>query len=85
MEFCAQGGRGKECDLSLSVLHSLRTAITRTTDNGTQMTALDLSSEIHTFIRKHQVFPHLNFNILGWESMTFGQVTEEAGVISFVP
>lgn len=49
------------------------------------MTALDLSSEIHTFIRKHQVFPHLNFNIPGWESMTFGQVTEEAGVISFVP
>lgn len=46
---------------------------------------LHLSSEIHAFIRKHQVFPHLNFNILGWESMTFGQVTEEAGVISFAP
>lgn len=49
------------------------------------MTELDLSSEMPTLIRKHQVFPHLNVNILSWGSMAFGQVTEEAGVNSSVP
>lgn len=48
------------------------------------MTALDLSSEIHT-LSENPRSPHLNFNILSRESMTFGQVTEETGVLSFIP
>lgn len=48
------------------------------------MATLDLSSEIHTSSENTRS-PHLNFNILSRESMTFGQVTEETGVLSFVP